>query len=83
MISNAKTLWVLCFYVSCHGITLHFLVFIHILMDNSKSTRPIDMFLHLKDTLSIKDDKLFKAYRSVCSFVRNLLMWLNLALGPV
>ena len=52
-------------------------------MNNSKSTRPRDMLLHLKDTLSIEDDKLFKACISVCSSVRNLLMWLDLALGPV
>ena len=33
---------------------------------SSKSTRPTDMLLLLKDTLSIEDDKLFKACRSVC-----------------
>ena len=37
----------------------------------SKCKRPRDMLtlLLLKDTLSIEDDKLFKACRSVCSFV--------------
>ena len=33
---------------------------------SSKSTRPSDMLLLLKDTLSIEDDKVFKACRSVC-----------------
>ena len=34
----------------------------------SKTTRPRDM-LFLKDTLSIEDEKVFKAYKSVCLFV--------------
>ena len=33
---------------------------------SSKTTRPRDMLLILKDTLSIEDEKLFKACRSVC-----------------
>ena len=36
---------------------------------SSKTTRPRDMQSHLKDTLSIKDEKLFKACRSVGSSV--------------
>ena len=32
----------------------------------SKTTRPRDMLFFLKDTLSIEDEKLFKAYKSVC-----------------
>ena len=35
----------------------------------SKTTRPRDMLLFLKDTLSIEDEKLFKACKSVCSSV--------------
>ena len=34
----------------------------------SKITRPRDMLLLLKDTSSIEDDKVFKAYRCVCLF---------------
>ena len=33
---------------------------------SDKSTRPRDMQLVLKDTVSIKDEKLFKICRSVC-----------------
>ena len=32
----------------------------------SKTTRPRDMLFFLKDTLSIEDEKLFKACKSVC-----------------
>ena len=35
----------------------------------SKTTRPRDMLFFLKDTLSIEDEKLFKACKSVCSSV--------------
>ena len=35
----------------------------------SKTTRPRDMLFLLKDTLSIEDEKLFKACKSVCSSV--------------
>ena len=35
----------------------------------SKTTRPRDMLYFLKDTLSIEDEKLFKACKSVCSSV--------------
>ena len=35
----------------------------------SKTTRPRDMPFFLKDTLSIEDEKLFKACKSVCSSV--------------
>ena len=35
----------------------------------SKTTRPRDMMFFLKDTLSIEDEKLFKACKSVCSSV--------------
>ena len=35
----------------------------------SKTTRPRDMLFVLKDTLSIEDEKLFKACKSVCSSV--------------
>ena len=35
----------------------------------SKTTRPRDMLVFLKDTLSIEDEKLFKACKSVCSSV--------------
>ena len=33
---------------------------------SSKTTRPRDMLFFLKDTLSIEDEKLFKACSSVC-----------------
>ena len=36
---------------------------------SSKTTRPRDMLFFLKDTLSIEDEKLFKACKSVCSSV--------------
>ena len=36
---------------------------------SSKTTRPRDMLFFLKDTLSIEDEKLFKACKSVCLFV--------------
>ena len=36
---------------------------------SSKTTRPRDMLFYLKDTLSIEDEKLFKACKSVCSSV--------------
>ena len=32
----------------------------------SKTTRPRDVLFFLKDTLSIEDEKLFKACKSVC-----------------
>ena len=35
-----------------------------------QTTRPRDMLIFLKDTLTIKDEKLFKACRSVCLFAR-------------
>ena len=35
----------------------------------SKTTRPRDMLFILKDTLSIEDENLFKACKSVCSSV--------------
>ena len=35
----------------------------------SKTTRPRDMLFFLKDTLSIEDEKLFKACKSICSSV--------------
>ena len=35
----------------------------------SKTTRPRDMLFFLKDTLSIEDEKLFKACKSDCSSV--------------
>ena len=35
----------------------------------SETTRPRDMLFFLKDTLSIEDEKLFKACKSVCSSV--------------
>ena len=35
----------------------------------SKTTRPRDMLFFLKDILSIEDEKLFKACKSVCSSV--------------
>ena len=35
----------------------------------SKTTRPRDVLFFLKDTLSIEDEKLFKACKSVCSSV--------------
>ena len=35
----------------------------------SKTTRPRDMLFFFKDTLSIEDEKLFKACKSVCSSV--------------
>ena len=38
-------------------------------IDFSKTTRPRDMLLILKDTLSIEDENLFKACRSVRSSV--------------
>ena len=36
---------------------------------SSKTTRPRDMQFFSKDTLSIEDEKLFKACRSICSSV--------------
>ena len=36
---------------------------------SSKTTRPRDMLFFLKDTLSIEDENLFKACKSVCLFV--------------
>ena len=36
----------------------------------SKTTRPRDMLFFLKDILSIEDEKMFKACRSVCLFAR-------------
>ena len=36
---------------------------------SSKTTRPRDMLFFLKDTLSIEDENLFKACKSVCSSV--------------
>ena len=33
---------------------------------SSKTTRPRDVLFFLKDTLSIEDEKLFKACKSVC-----------------
>ena len=38
----------------------------------SKTTRPRDMLFFLKDTLSIEDEKLFKACKSVCLFARDI-----------
>ena len=38
----------------------------------SKTTRPRDMLFFLKDTLSIEDEKLFKACRSVHLFARDI-----------
>ena len=35
----------------------------------SKTTRPRDMLFFFKDTLSIEDENLFKACKSVCSSV--------------
>ena len=43
---------------------------IRVCMNNfSKSTRARDILLLLKDTLSVKDNKSFKACKSVCSSV--------------
>ena len=42
---------------------------VHVNNFSSKSIRPRDMLLPLKDTLFIKDEKLFKACRSVHSSV--------------
>ena len=41
---------------------------VHVRVNNffSKTTRPRDMLFFLKDTLSIEDEKLFKACKSVC-----------------
>ena len=36
---------------------------------SSKTTRPRDVLFFLKDTLSIEDENLFKACKSVCSSV--------------
>ena len=36
---------------------------------SSKTTRPRDVLFFLKDTLSVEDEKLFKACKSVCSSV--------------
>ena len=36
---------------------------------SSKTTRPRDMLCFFKDTLSIEDEKVFKACKSVCSSV--------------
>ena len=42
---------------------------VHVRVNNffSKTTRPRDVLFFLKDTLSIEDEKLFKACKSVCS----------------
>ena len=42
---------------------------VHVNNFSSKTTRPRDMLFFLKDTLSIEDEKLFKACKSVCSSV--------------
>ena len=44
---------------------------VHVRVNNfsSKTTRPRDVLFFLKDTLSIEDEKLFKACKSVCSSV--------------
>ena len=43
-------------------------VYVRVRVNNffSKTTRPRDMLFFLKDTLSIEDEKLFKACKSVC-----------------
>ena len=51
------------------GVCIHVRVGIHVNNFFSKSTSPRDMLFILKGTLSIEDEKLFKACRSVCSFV--------------
>ena len=47
------------------GVRVH----VHVNIFSSKTTRPRDMLFFLKDTLSIEDEKLFKACKSVCSSV--------------
>ena len=49
------------------GVGVH--VRVHVNNFFSKTTRPRDMLFFLKDTLSIEDEKLFKACKSVCSSV--------------
>ena len=49
------------------GVGVHVRVRVNIF--SSKTTRPRDMLFFLKDTLSIEDEKLFKACKSVCSSV--------------
>ena len=51
------------------GVRVH--VCVHVRVNNffSKTTRPRDMLFFLKDTLSIEDEKLFKACKFVCSSV--------------
>ena len=46
-------------------------VYVRVRVNNffSKTTRPRDMLFFLKDTLSIEDEELFKACKSVCSSV--------------
>ena len=39
---------------------------VHVNNFSSKSTRPRDMLFFLNDTLSIEDEKVFKALKSVC-----------------
>ena len=39
---------------------------------SSKTTRPRDVLFFLKDTLSIEDEKLFKACKSVRLFARDI-----------
>ena len=47
----------------------------------SKTTRPKDMlFFFKKDTLTIEDEKLFKAYKSVCSSV---YIFINIYMFPL
>ena len=56
-------MYVLIFMSSLCGVGVHVNNF------SSKTTRPRDVLFFLKDTLSIEDEKLFKACKSVCSSV--------------
>ena len=51
------------------GVGVRIRVRVHVNNFFSKTTRPRDMLFFLKDTLSIEDEKLFKACKSVCSSV--------------
>ena len=54
---------------SCHSADIMASPGVHIhVNDFSKTARPRDMLLILKDTLSIEDEKLFKACRSFLFF---------------
>ena len=72
-LSNKLFIYFLC-QLTCQSADIMSSLFgvgVRVRMNNffSKTTRPRDMLFFLKDTLSIEDEKLFKACKSVCSSV--------------